>query len=87
MMRKVTRTRRGDKVTQGPCGHIEGRGGEVWLLPLPCPLGPPIMELTHRTDRSKQDTFPYSKPSHVVCRSRAHLHPFPPVSLGVDTGS
>lgn len=47
MMRKVTRTRRGDKVTQGPCGHIEGRGGEVWLLPLPCPLRPPIMELTH----------------------------------------
>ena len=44
-MRKVTRTRRGDKVTQGPCGHTEGRGGEVWMLIPPCPLGPPSRNL------------------------------------------
>lgn len=50
MMSRVTRTRRGDKVTQGPCGHTECRGGGVWMVPLPCPLGPPCVHpQTHQS--------------------------------------
>ena len=50
MMSKVTRARRGDKVTQRPCGHTEGGGGEVWMVPLPCPLGPPrVHPRTHQS--------------------------------------